>query len=98
MIGSSSVRWWEDVSVHGDKGSALYRNKTLLVAREGDDYPTAVSSDEFPAESDPDQNFVDLLLGRIREAAAPAACGLVIARLTEAAWESARTGQPVKLP
>jgi predicted dehydrogenase len=97
VIGSSSVRWWEDVSVHGDKGSALYRNKTLLVAREGEDYPTAVSSDEFPPESDPNRNFVDLLLGRIQEAAAPAACGLTIARLTEAAWESARTGQPVRL-
>lgn len=97
IVGSSTVRWWEDVSVHGDKGTALYRNKTLLVAREGDEYPTAVPSDELPAASDPDRNFVDLLLGRVAEPAAPATCGLAISRLTEAAWESARVGKPVNI-
>ena len=97
VVGSSSINWWEDVSVNGDKGTALYRNGSLYVAREGEKTPSQVPPEEFPASSSPDRNFVELILGRIPEAAAPASSGLRIARLTEAAWQSAETGQPVKL-
>jgi predicted dehydrogenase len=97
IVGSSSIGWCEDVSIHGDKGTALYRNGSISVAREGERAPTTVSPESLPSGSNPDANFVDLILGRIEEAAAPASCGLAVARLTEAAWESARIGQPVKL-
>lgn len=97
IVGSASIRWWEDVSVHGDRGTALYRNGTLLVARAGEPLPKEVPPEELPPNQDPDSNFVDLILDRIQEAAAPAACGLAIARLTEAAWKSAQLGRPVQL-
>ncbi len=97
IIGSASLHWHEDVSVHGDKGSALYRNGTLAVAREGEKTATHVPADALPESSTPDKNFVDLLLGRVAEPAAPAACGLLITRVTEAAMRSAETGRWVSL-
>ena len=97
IVGSSSIGWWEDVSVHGTKGAALYRNGALLVARAGETRPEPVPESAWPESGDPDRNFVDLLLGRVQEAAAPAACGLAVARLTEAAWKSAEQGAPVRL-
>ncbi|WP_274650871.1 Gfo/Idh/MocA family protein [Paenibacillus humicola] len=95
VVGSASIGWHEDVSIHGDKGSILYRNNKILVAREGERGLTEVPEEELPASSDPDRNFVDLVLGRIGEAAAPSSCGLRIARLTEAAWKSAAEGSRV---
>ncbi len=46
---------------------------------------------------DPDSNFIYLILGRVAEPAALAEWGLRVAQLTEAAWKSAETGQPVRL-
>lgn len=97
IVGSSSIGWCEDVSIHGDKGTALFRNGSVSVAREGERAPTTVSPESLPAGSNPDADFVDLILGRVEQAAAPSACGLKVARLTEAAWESAKIGRPVKL-
>ncbi|CAG7626446.1 Gfo/Idh/MocA family protein [Paenibacillus allorhizosphaerae] len=98
VVGSASIGLYEDITFHGDKGTAMYRNNTLLVAREGQNQPIAITTDEFPASSDPDKDFVNLILGRKEEAAAPASCGLRIARLTEAAWTSAaNAGQWISL-
>ncbi|QHW29785.1 Gfo/Idh/MocA family oxidoreductase [Paenibacillus rhizovicinus] len=92
VVGSASIGWHEDVSIHGDKGSVLYRNNKILVAREGEKSLTEVSEADLPSSSDPDIDFVNLVLGRVSEAAAPSSTGLRIARLTEAAWESAANG------
>ncbi|MDI9261171.1 Gfo/Idh/MocA family protein [Alicyclobacillus sendaiensis] len=97
VVGSSTIDWWEDVSVHGTKGTALYRNGTVWVALEGEKNPRRVSETEFPPSNNPDQNFVDLILGRVSEPAAPAECGLTVSRVTEAAYVSAETGQTVWL-
>ncbi|TDF95051.1 Gfo/Idh/MocA family protein [Paenibacillus piri] len=98
VVGSASIGWHEDVSIHGDKGTVLYRNGKLFVAREGERVPAEVPDDELPAASDPNRDFVDLILGRVQQAAAPSSCGLTIARLTEAAWQSAANGsQPIRL-
>ena len=97
IVGGASIGWCEDISVHGDKGTALYRNGALSIAREGERGPVAVAKEELPPASDPDSNFVDLLLGRVEEPAAPSSCGLKVARLTDAAWESAASGQPVRI-
>ncbi|MDF2961533.1 MAG: putative dehydrogenase [Paenibacillus sp.] len=95
VVGSASIGWREDVSIHGEKGTVLYRNNQILVAKEGQREAVEVPFDELPASSDPNRDFVDLLLGKIAEAAAPASCGLRIARLTEAAWKSAANGSQV---
>lgn len=95
VVGSATIGWHEDVSIHGDKGTVLYRNGKILVALEGEGGVKEVSDSELPASSDPNRDFVDLILGRVSEAAAPSSCGLRIARLTEAAWKSAENGGQV---
>ncbi len=88
---------WEDIVIHGDRGTAFYRRGTLLVARDGAAAPVAVPPDDIVPDGDPDRDFVEVILGRKAEPAAPAWCGLAVARLTEAAWESARRGCAVSL-
>lgn len=94
VVGSASIGWHEDVSIHCAKGTVLFRNNSLFVAKEGQRELVEVS-EVLPASSDPNRDFVDLILGRVNEAAAPSSCGLKIARLTEAAWKSAANGGQV---
>ena len=65
IVGSSTIGWWEDVSIHGDKGTALVRNGSLYVAREGESTPQLIDKADLPTDGDPDSNFVDLVLGRV---------------------------------
>jgi len=95
--GSNTYGVWEDISIHGDNGTALYRNGKLLVARDGSRDLIEVPVDQLPADGDPDRDFIDLVQGHIAQAAAPASCGLAVARLTEAAWKSAELGRPVAI-
>lgn len=88
---------WEEISIHGDNGTALYRMGQLLVARDGSRELVEVPQSQLRPDGDPDRNFVDLILGRVTQAAAPASCGLAVARLTEAAWQSAQLGQAITL-
>ncbi len=97
VVGSASVTFWEDLSINGDKGTALYRNEQVLVAREGERAPVAVPAEELPPSGTLVGDFVDVIRGRVAEPAAPASCGLAVARLTEAAWRSAELGRPVVL-
>ncbi|EXX87973.1 oxidoreductase [Paenibacillus darwinianus] len=92
VVGSASIGWHEDVSIHGEYGTVLFRNNRIWVAKAGQTELAEVPESELPASSDPNRDFVDLVLGRISEAAAPSTCGLRIARLTEAAWRSAAEG------
>jgi predicted dehydrogenase len=95
VVGSATIGWHEDVSIHGDKGTILFRNNKIFVAREGERRLTEVPENEIPASSDPNRDFVDLVLGKVSEAAAPSSCGIRITRLTEAAWKSAANGSQV---
>lgn len=94
VVGSATIGWHEDVSFHGDKGTVLVRNNRTFVSKEGQREVVEVT-EELPASSDPNRDFVDLILGKVSEAAAPSSCGLRIARLTEAAWKSAANGSQV---
>lgn len=96
VVGSASIRWHEDVSFHGERGTALYRNGKLWVAKGQDAGLVEVPAEELPPSRTPVQDFVDLLLGRKHEAAATAESGYQVARLTEAAWQSSATGLPVR--
>jgi predicted dehydrogenase len=97
IAGSASIDWWEDVSIHGDRGTALFRNGQLWVARAGEHTPAAVPAEQIPRSGTLARDFVDLILGRVAEPAAPAEGGIAVARLTEAAWRSAEIGLPVAL-
>ncbi|GAA3410695.1 Gfo/Idh/MocA family protein [Paenibacillus hodogayensis] len=92
VIGSSNIDWQEDMSIHGEEGTILYRNHKIFVTKNGERRVTEVDESEFPPSGDPSRDFAELVLGRVTEAAAPASCGLAIARLTEAAWQSAAEG------
>lgn len=90
---------WEDVTIYGSEGAIYYRmigqpefKPTLEVRRIGENTPVDVG--ELLPASTPDQNFVDAIRGR-DTVKSPAECGLRVMQLSEAAWKSAETGEPV---
>jgi len=93
VVGDSPM-WWEEFSVWGDKGVILYRNGEILQGTHGGGPLEPVT--ELPADSNPDRNFVDAILGRA-EVGAPPECGLRVIELTEAAWKAAELGRPVRV-
>ncbi len=96
VVGRGPARGiWEDITIWGSKAAFYMRNGHIT-------YKTAHHPMEsfepggFPAAISPDRNFVDAILGK-DEVQVPALCGLRVIQLTEAAWESARRGIPVKV-
>jgi len=95
VVGNSPVRgMWEDITIWGSKAVVYVRNGKVTYKVAGSD--EALEPTGLPGASNPDRNFVDAILGR-DEVQVPARCGLRVIQLTEAAWESARTGAPVKV-
>jgi predicted dehydrogenase len=98
IIGNAPGGMWEDITIYGSKGSIYYRESGIKgeprrFQQRWFDRPNVVTEPELPEGSDPDTNFVDAIRGRA-EVQSPAICGLRVIELTEAAWRSARTGQP----
>jgi predicted dehydrogenase len=85
---------WEDITIWGSQGAIYSRNGKLTCKYGGD----PVEIEGLPTRfTSPDQNFVDVVLGRDK-IQVPAQCGLRVIQLTEAAWESAEDGgRPVKV-
>jgi predicted dehydrogenase len=85
---------WEDITIWGSKAVVYMRNGhiTYKVGTSN----IACEPAGLPGATTPDQNFVDAILGR-DEVQVPPVCGLRVIELTEAAWESARTGAPVRV-
>ncbi len=84
--------WWEDFTVWGTEGAIFGRNGKLTFWIRGQE---PFEPKDLPAGSNPDQNFVDVILGRA-ENKVPPLCGLRGIELCEAAWKSAELGRPVK--
>ncbi|MEC9380340.1 MAG: hypothetical protein VX528_15345, partial [Candidatus Latescibacterota bacterium] len=84
---------WEDITIYGSKAAAYIRNGHLTYKAAGSD---AAEPANLPGAMSPDRNFIDAILGR-DEVQVPPICGLRVIELTEAAWESARAGQPAKV-
>jgi len=93
IVGDSPM-WWEEFSVWGGDGVILYRNGKILQGAHGE--PSLQEVTELPPDSNPDRNFVDVILGRA-QVGVPPECGLRVIELTEAAWKSAELGRPVKV-
>lgn len=95
VVGNSPVPgMWEDLTIWGSKAAVYLRNGQLT-------YKTALASEAFtptglPGATTPDRNFVDAILGR-DAVQVPPVCGLRVIELTEAAWESVRTGRPARV-
>ena len=85
---------WEDITIWGTKAVVYIRRGEVL-------YKTQHSNEVYevknlPGSTTPDQNFIDAILGR-DQVQVPPECGLRVIELTEAAWASAASGQPVKV-
>lgn len=95
VIGNAPARgMWEDITIYGSKAAAYIRNGHLTYKTAGAGEPTEPT--DLPGAMSPDRNFIDAILGR-DEVQVPPECGLRVIELTQAAWESARTGQPAKV-
>ncbi len=104
-IGNLSVAgdapgWWEDITFYGEKGALYYRDGRMFHQVPGRRMRGGAQVTEVTKKlryrGTPDKNFVDSILGR-DEPQSPPECGLRVAQLTEAAWESARLGRPVRV-
>ena len=93
VVGNSPASgMWEDITIWGTKAAVYMRNGQMTYKTGGD----ASEPTGLPGAQSPDRNFIDAILGR-DEVQVPPECGLRVIELTEAAWESARTGAPVKV-
>lgn len=92
VIGDCPV-WWEDFTVIGENGAFFYRNGQLTVSVRGEE---PFQPKDLPQGSDPDRNFLDVILGHDKNRS-PAVCGLRGIELCEAAWRSAEEKRPVKV-
>jgi len=104
-IGSLSVvgdapGWWEEITFYGERGALYVRGDRLYhhTPRRGRWGGPDVSdlTAKLRGGSNPNKNFVDSILGR-DEPQTPPIWGLRVIQLTEAAWESARSGKPAKV-
>lgn len=103
-IGTMSVvgdapGWWEDITFYGEEGGLYVRGDQLLHSYRGKAKWRAELKEmtaKSKYNSNVDKNFVASILGK-EEPQSPPECGLRVAQLTEAAWESARTGKEVRV-
>lgn len=99
-LGSMSVignapSWYEDHSIIGSKGALYLRQGLGLIHLDALGKPVNVKLPKY--KKDPDSNFIDVILGKDAPQTPPE-CGLRTIEATEAAWRSAATGKPVRVP
>jgi len=86
----------EDFSIWLEEGSLYLRAGTLYrQVREGK--PVEVLQSEMPAQANKDVAFIELIRGERPENPIGVENGLRVIQLTEAAWQSAECGMPVKV-
>ena len=93
-IMGDSIRWWEDVTIWGEKGILAFRTGQPLTYCSADG--ELHLPQRMPGSTDPDRNFVDAIFGK-DELQVPVECGVRVIQLTEAAWESAKRKKAVKV-
>jgi len=99
-LGSMSVignapSWYEDHTIVGSKGAFYLRQGLGLIQMDAKGHPVKVRLPKYT--KNPDSNFIDCILGKDTPQAPPE-CGLRTIEVTEAAWKSAASGQPVRVP
>jgi len=91
--------WWEEVAYYGDKGAIYIRRDRVLLQTPNPKGWGAVTedvTDKFKYQGNFDRNFVDAILGK-DEPQTPPIWGLRVIQVTEAAWESAKSGKAEKV-
>jgi predicted dehydrogenase len=92
ILGECS-QWWDDWLIWGSKGMLVFSEGVLRFLTEKGEQERLLNE---PDLSDPDRNFVEAILGKA-ELESPVERGLRVIQLTEAAWESAKTGAVAKV-
>ncbi len=87
--------WHEDITIWCERGIFFLRNGKLEVCDEKGKRFTP-TPEEMPKGSNPDDNFVNAVLGR-EQVGSPAIWGLRVIELTEAAWKAADTNRVVSV-
>ncbi len=91
--------WWEEIAFYGEEGALYVRHGKLLHCvrkKTGWGADTTDITGKLKYTGNFDRNFVDAILGK-DEPQTPPVCGLRVMQLTEAAWESGKSGQVVKV-
>lgn len=99
-LGSMSVignapGWYEDHSIVGSKGAFYLREGLGLIHLDALGKRVNVKLPKYT--KNPDANFIDSILGK-DVPQTPPECGLRTIEVTEAAWKSAASGKPVRVP
>ena len=99
-LGSMSIignapGWYEDHTIVGSKGAFYLRQGMELLQQDATGKRVKVKLPKYT--ENPDANFVACVLGKAKPETPPE-CGLRTIEVTEAAWRSAASGKPVKVP
>ena len=96
-IVAESPTFFEDVAIWGTKGVLQFYFLSGKVLHQKGEMNKPPEEATLPrATSNPDANFVNVILGKEKNESTSIG-GLRVIELTEAAWESGRTGKPVKV-
>ena len=87
--------WYEDHTIVGSKGAFYLRQGLGLIHQDAKGKEVKVRLPKYT--KNPDSNFVDVIYGKDKPQVPPI-CGLRVIEVTEAAWKSAASGKPVKVP
>ena len=96
VIGNAPC-WYEDHTIVGSKGAFYLRQdgKDVLVQQDAVGKRIKIKLPKYT--KNPDSNFIDCMLGK-DVPQTPPECGLRTIEVTEAAWKSAASGKPVRVP
>lgn len=94
IIGNAPA-WYENHSIVGSKGAFYLRQGVGLLHQDAAGKPIKVKLPQYA--KNPDSNFIDCILGK-DVPQTPPECGLRTIEVTEAAWKSAASGKPVRVP
>ncbi len=93
IVGDSRDGFREGLSIWGEQGSLYFRGGKLEELRSDGRLRTVR---KLPGSSNPERNFVDVILGR-DQVHSGGEIGLAVTRLTSAIYRSARSGKPIRL-
>jgi len=96
VIGNAPC-WHEDHTIVGSKGAFYLRQGGIEEMIHEDATGKRIKIKPSKYSKDPDANFVDCILGK-DVPQTPPECGLRTIEVTEAAWKSAASGKPVRVP
>jgi len=95
VVGHAAGHMHEDFTIWMEDGTIFVRDGRIYVEKQ-EEQMAEVTADELPKGGEKDRAFLDLIQGKA-ENQVPASNGLRVIQLSEAAWKSADTGQPVSV-